>query len=175
MKVNLINKICTFTKHWNEYNNPFYVWWECQDWFHRPNCHIYCGKKIWFFGLPITDRYYNKILDIRFSAIGWKWKYERIEHEWDPYISITLFKKWQLIFIFNYITKDDEDSSTRNIATWEAMLDMVYNNKTLYQVVNRHQWCKSVDNRKEVITIKDNLSYDGFFEYLIEYENMRNV
>lgn len=55
---------------------------------------------------------------------------------------------------FNYITKDDEDSSTRNIATWEAMLDMVYNNKTLYQVVNRHQWCKSVDNRKEVITIK---------------------
>ena len=51
----------------------------------------------------------------------------------------------------------------------------LYNNKTLYQVVNRHQWCKSVDNRKEVITIKDNLSYDGFFEYLIEYENMRNV
>lgn len=80
-----------------------------------------------------------------------------------------------MIFIFNYITKDDEDSSTRNIATWEAMLDMVYNNKTLYQVVNRHQWCKSVDNRKEVITIKDNLSYDGFFEYLIEYENMCNV
>ena len=80
-----------------------------------------------------------------------------------------------MIFIFNYITKDDEDSSTRNIATWEAMLDMVYNNKTLYQVVNRHQWCKSVDNRKEVITIKDNLTNDGCFEYLIEYENMRNV
>ena len=55
------------------------------------------------------------------------------------------------------------------------MLDIVYNNKSLHQVVNGHQWCKSIDNRKEVITIKDNLSYDGFFEYLIEYENMCNV
>lgn len=60
-------------------NITFYVWWKCKDWFQRPYCHIYCGKKIWFFGLPITDRYYNRILDIRFSAVGWK--YERIEHE----------------------------------------------------------------------------------------------
>lgn len=62
--MNLINKVHTFIKHWNEYHNPFYVWWKCKDWFRRPNCHIYCGKKIWFFGLPITDRYYNKILDL---------------------------------------------------------------------------------------------------------------
>ena len=55
------------------------------------------------------------------------------------------------------------------------MLDIVYNNKSLYQVVNEHQWCKSVDNRKKVITIEDNLTNDGCFEYLTEYENMRNV
>lgn len=77
--------------------------------------------------------------------------------------------------MFNYAIIGDDSSYIGNIATWEAMLDIVYNNKSLYQVVNGHQWCKSVDNRKEVITIKDNLSYDGFFEYLIEYENMRNV
>lgn len=174
MKVNLTSKIRTFIKHWNEYNNPFYVWWKCKDWFLSPSCHIYCGKKTWFFGLPITDRYYNKILDIRFSAVGWKWKYERIEHEWDPYIAITLFKKWQLIFIFNYVVKKDKNSGTRNIATWEAMLDIVYNNKSLCQAVNGHQWYKCPD-KKEVITIKNNLSYDGFFEYLIEYEIMRNI
>ena len=73
------------------------------------------------------------------------------------------------------MVKGDENSSTRNIATWEAMLDIVYNNKSLCQAVNGHQWYKSVDNKKEVITIKNNLSYDGFFEYLIEYENMRNI
>lgn len=62
--MNLINKVRTFIKHWNEYKNPFYVWWKCRNWFQRPNCYIHCGKKIWFFGLPITDRYYNRILDL---------------------------------------------------------------------------------------------------------------
>ena len=54
------------------------------------------------------------------------------------------------------------------------MLDIVYNNKSLCQAVNGHQWYKCPD-KKEVITIKNNLSYDGFFKYLIEYEIMRNI
>ena len=41
------------------------------------------------------------------------------------------------------------------------MLDIVYNNKSLHQVVNKHQWYKYLDNRKEVITIKDNLTNEG--------------
>ena len=70
--------------------------------------------------------------------------------------------------------KEDKRAGTRNIATGEAMLDIVYNNKSLCQAVNGHQWYKCTD-KKEVITIKNNLSYDGFFEYLIEYEIMRNI
>lgn len=76
----------------------FYVWWKCRNWFQRPNYYIYWGRKIWFFG---ADRYY-------ISAVGWK--YESMN-------GITLFRKWQLIFTFNYAILGDDCSYTRDIAT----------------------------------------------------------
>ena len=146
---------------WNEYRNPFYIWWKCRKYFKFPSIKTYIGKLTWFFGFPIRTDYLNKFVDFRMSALGWKDKYNSPRHEWDPYISIVLFRKWQLIFTFNYAILGDDCSYTRDIATWEAMLDIVYNNKSLQQVVNEHQWCKSIDNRKEVITIKDNLTNEG--------------
>ena len=153
-----------FTKVWNEYHNPFIVWWKARKWFNFPYIHFYCGKVTWFFGMPISKTKYNKVLDFRISALGWKWKYSHVEHEWDPYIVFTFFRKWQIMWVFNYVHKNDEASSTRNIATWEAMLDIVYNNKSLSYVVRNHKW---LDTNGDTIDITHNLSWNGYFNYLI--------
>ena len=102
------------------------------------------------------------------SALGWKWKYEYVRHEWDPYIVITFFRKWQIMWIFNYIVKRNEDSSAINISTWEAMLDMLYNDKSLNYVFKAHKW-KAPDGR--IIDIKNNLTWDGYFEVLKNDKN----
>lgn len=150
-----------FTKVWNEYHNPFYTWWGVHKWFKSPYIHFYKGHITWFFGMPISKDKYNKIFDFRMSALGWKWKYERVEHEWDPYIAVTFFRKWQLLWIFNYVTKDDEDSRTRNIATWEAILDILYNNRPLKDVVKFHKWSYRQDDKNIIIDITDNLTQEG--------------
>lgn len=121
-----------FTKIWNEYNNPFYIWWKCRKYFKFPRPVTRIGKIIWFFGMPIKKDYYNRLIDLRLSAVGWKWKYERIDFEWNPYIAITLFRKWQWSVHFNY----GEDSHI----VWECMLNMVYNNDTLREAVYSHIW-----------------------------------
>ena len=41
------------------------------------------------------------------------------------------------------------------MATWEAILDYLYNDKTIEQVVNEHQWGSF--NGSPTITINDNL------------------
>ena len=87
------------------------------------------------------------------SNVGWKWKYDEVRHEWDPYIQIRLFRKWDIILIFNWIVKSDQDSNCRSMATWEAILDYLYNNKTLQECINRHTWYKN-DNE---ITIHSNI------------------
>ena len=68
------------------------------------------------------------------------------------------------MWVFNYVHKNDEASSTRNIATWEAMLDIVYNNKSLSYVVRNHKW---LDTNGDTIDITHNLSWNGYFNYLI--------
>lgn len=151
-----------FTKLWNEYHNPFYIWWKCRKWFNVPYTHFYCGKITWFFGMPISKYKYNRVFDFRMSALGWKWKYAHVEHEWDPYIVFTVFRKWQIMWVFNYIHKDDELSNTRNIATWEAMLDMLFNNKSLNYVIKAHQWGTLDD---QIIDIKNNLTWHGYLKY----------
>ena len=160
-----------FTGLWNEYHNPFYIWWKCKKWFNVPYIHFYCGKVTWFFGMPISKDKYNKIFDFRMSSLGWKWKYKHVEHEWDPYIVFTFFRKWQIMWVFNYVHKNDELSFTRNIATWEAMLDMIYNDKSLNYVVKAHQW-GTQDN--QIIDIKNNLTWHGYFETLKDDENSSN-
>ena len=69
---------------WNEYHNPFYIWWKCRKYFKFPNIKIHTGGLTWFFGYPICKEYLNKFIDFRMSALGWKDKYNSPRHEWDP-------------------------------------------------------------------------------------------
>lgn len=149
------SKIPFISKNWNEYRNPFYHWWKARKYFKRPKAHFRAGKITWFFGFPCNKKYLNLILDIRFSALGWKNKYYDFRHEWDPYISIVFFRKWQLLWIFNWYDKKDENSSTRSMATWEAILDHIYGNYTIKQCIKRHVWGNLKDDTK--ITIHLNL------------------
>lgn len=140
----------------NEYRNPLYYWWKVRKIFKRPKCHFIYGKNIWFFGMYIRKEYYNPIIHIKFQGLGWKWKYDQVRHEWDPYIQICFFRKWHLIWIFNWVDPKDKNSSIRSLATWEAILDYLYNNKSLKYCIDNHVW-----GRDESITIdcniKDNL------------------
>ncbi len=138
-------------KLWNEYNNPFYLWWKAHKWFKFPYIHIHIGKPTWFFGMPIRKDYYNPIFGFLSSGVGWKLKYDMVRHEWPPFIEIRIFRKLQILFVFNYITKSDKDSWVRDTATWEAMLEMIYQNKSIQDAVKDHVWG---DN----ITIHNNLT-----------------
>lgn len=152
-----------FSKKWNKFHNPLYHWWKVRKYFKRPKCHKQIFGKIgWFYGLPYRNDYYNRFVDIRFSALGWKDKYNSPRHEWDPYIAITLFRKWQICWVFNWISPKDGHSGTRNMATWEAILDYIYYDFTLKEVVNNNVWssCFKKQGEKE-ITIVENLTSLG--------------
>lgn len=144
-----------FTKSWNEYHNPWYHWWKARKYFKKPKCHLHKGKLTWFFGFPCDKKYLNSILDIRFSSLGWKDKYNSPRHEWDPYISIVFFRKYQLLWIFNWINKKDKFSDTRSMATWESILDYIYYNESIEHCKKTHIWNNI--NTSEKITIDSNL------------------
>ena len=151
MLKNLIKKL----KYFNEYSNPFYCWWKVRKIFKRPKCHLYIGKRTWFFGLPILTNYYNRFISIHISNVGWKWKYDEVRHEWDPYIQIRLFRTWDIILLFNWVTTSN--TVTQSIATWEAILDYLYNNKTIEQCINNHVWRSVIGKDTHIITIKENI------------------
>ena len=154
-KLNLLKRLKTWVECFNEYNNPFMPYWKVRKIFKRPKCHFMYGTKIWFFGL-VLRQHLNPIFAFHMSALGWKWKYDEVRHEWDPYIYICLFRKYQFIWIFNWANKHDFDSSVRSMATWEAILDYLYNKKTIEQVIKLHQWGSSVDGGPN-ITINNNI------------------
>lgn len=133
-------------KNWNYWHNPLYHWWKVRKSFKRPRIQFICGTDIWFYGLPIDRRYYNPILDINFSAVGWKTKYGEPRHEWNPYIQICFFRRFHLIWTFEW--------KTANMATWEALLDHLYRNIPIEECIRNHTW-STLDGTP--ITIKSNL------------------
>ncbi len=149
---NLIKRL----KYFNEYSNPFYCWWKVRKIFKRPKCHFYIGKRTWFFGLPICTDYYNRFISIHISNVGWKWKYDEVRHEWDPYIQIRLFRTWDIILIFNWTSKQDPDSGIRSMSTWEAILDYLYNKKSIKDCIFEHRWSSSY-SKDGVVTIESNI------------------
>ena len=156
--MSLLKKIIQKIKLFNEYKNPFYTWWKVRKIFKRPKCHIIIGEHIWFFGIVILDEYYNPFISIKTSNVGWKWKYDEVRHEWDPYIQIRFFRKWDIIFVFNWIDKKDRDSTCRSMATWEAILDYLYNSKSIQECINYHVWgAKLSENNSSEITIHKNI------------------
>lgn len=123
---------------WNSYHNPLYIWWKCRKLFKFPQIKFYIGKKFWFFGFPCRNDYLNKILDIRLASLGWKSKFNSPRHEWDPYFSIVLFRKWEFLIMFGYWGKDKDN--VKDLATWEAMLDYLYFNVPKEKLVDYHTW-----------------------------------
>lgn len=159
---NYLNNLKKKLELWNEYRNPFYHYWKVRKLFKRPKCHFKRGKNIWFFGLCINKKYYNPILSIKLHGLGWKTKWDEYRHEWDPYIQIRLFRKWDLIWIFNWVDKNDEYSSTRSMATWEAILGYLYDQKDLKKCIDNNQWLSGGDRDNAItITPYDNLTKLG--------------
>lgn len=144
-----------FSKYWRESHIPLYQWYRARDKFKKPNCHFSFGKPSWFFGWYADSRYMNPIIDIYSSSLGWKDKYNSPRHEWDPFFAITFFRRYRLMWMWNYVS-DPSDSGeyTRNVATWEAILDYIYYNKSIEWVRNNHIWLNQ-DNSE--ITIDKNL------------------
>lgn len=140
-------------KLWNEYHNPLYHWWKVRKEFKRPKCHFIFGKNLWWFGLYINKKFYNKFIHFRMSSVGYKWKYDEPRHEWDPFIQICLFQTYHFIWVFNWINKNDKNSSIKNMATWEAILRRIFLNDTLQESIEKNTWHDSEGN----ITIHDNV------------------
>ena len=146
-----------FSRLWHQFHNPYYYWWKVRNLFKRPKAHFHAGETQYFFGFPCNKSYLNKVLDIRLSGLGWKSKFDSPRHEWDPYISIVFFRKWQLLWIFNWVDLKEEHSHTRSMATWEAILDIVVFKKGFEETIGRHTWqCYKYGNKVDV-TIDPNL------------------
>lgn len=142
-----------FSKYWMEYHFPLSQWYKARDKFKKPKCHFICGKPVWFFGWPAREEYINPIIDIRSSSLGWKSKYDSPRHEWDPYFAITFFRKYRIMWMWNYIT-DDSNDNVRSMATWEALLDYLYFDRTIDWVKENHVW---LNHDKSEIRIDKNL------------------
>lgn len=146
-------KIKQKIKSWNHYNNPLYYWWKVRKEFKRPKCHFICTKNLWFFGLYINKKYYNKFIHFRMSGLGWKWKYDEPRHEWDPYIQIVFFRKYHFCWIFNWVNKKDPNSNIRSMATWESILRRIYCKDKLDKCIEYNTW----EGDDGDITIHNNL------------------
>lgn len=159
------SKIPFISPGWNEYRNPWYHWWKAREYFKRPKAHFLFRKRFWTFGLPIRRDYYNPVIDIGFHALGWKDKWDSPRHEWDPMICITFFRTWHLLWIFNWAVKEEKNSFTRSMATWEAILDYSRYNKSIDQVVDNHVWSYEENGEKKYITIIPNMTRKGLQKY----------
>lgn len=137
-----------------------------EEWYYgTPKAHFLFRKKFWTFGLPARRDYYNPVIDIGFHALGWKDKWDSPRHEWDPMICITFFRTWHLLWIFNWAVKEEKNSITKSMATWEAILDYSYYNKTIDQAIDNHVWSYEEDGEKKYITIISNMTKKGLKEY----------
>ena len=76
--------------------------------------------------------YGAKILDIWITDVSWKDKYNSPRHIRNPYICITLFRKYCFLIEFGmtYITVDGKEHDCA-MEYWEYMLDYVYYSKKL--------------------------------------------
>lgn len=161
---------------WSIYKNPYHYWWQVRKYWKIPKIHLaHIGKITWWYGLPCRTDYYSKYLDIRSSGVGFKHKYDDIRFEWDPYLCFTLFRKWQLIFIWNfypYFTKYNSHLCLESEATWEAILEMTEGTSisdACHKVgfYTTHESCKESEYfiPSRTITVFRNMTKKGIFEY----------
>ena len=67
-----------------------------------------------------------------------------------------LFRRFQILFKFNWVSKNDKDSGIRSMATWEAILEYLYQNKSIQECIDDNTWGSGVPSKYN-ITIHKNL------------------
>lgn len=186
-------------KFCNKWHNPYYYWWKVRKYVRRPKAHLIKGEFHGYFGLPCrTDSY--KGLQFFCRGLGWKSKWDSPRHEWDPIICFIFTLPWKTWvnneygkeinskgkkgyyhkasywfgWVFNWIDKNDENSGTRSMATWEMILDMTIWNKPVEEAEAIHHWSSNYDPEtkayESIIRPVNNLTIEGTLKVL-KYEN----
>lgn len=122
----LYSKIPFISKGWNEYHNPLYHWWKVRKYFKFPKVSFYFRKNYTYLKIK---KFYNSILCIQFSALGWKNKYNQPRFMWNPFIKIILFKKYNLLWIFYW-----EKDYIYNSMVWEYIIKLIYYDTTIENI-----------------------------------------
>lgn len=126
--------------------------------FKRPPIIFEAKRYRWTWGDPIKwDEHSGSMqLGIGFTPLGWKDKYDSPRFEWQPNISLKIFR-WcfRLIFTWNYKDKyllgDD--------IYYEALLDVKLYKHTLLQAYRNNQW-DTANSKKTLLTynmLEDNV------------------
>ena len=106
--------------------------------FKRPPIIFNVGKYLWTWGDPIKwDEYAgNRLCGFSFTPLGWKDKYDEPRFEWQPNISLKVFK-WcfRLIFTWSYKNKIVADD-----IYYESLLDVKVYKHTLLHAYRNNQW-----------------------------------
>lgn len=162
-----------------EYTNPYYHWWKVHKYWKIPKIHLaHIGKVTWWHGLPIKLDYYSKYFDVKLSGLGWKDKYGFPDFEWDPYLAFTFFRKWQIIFIWNFCPyflnkKDPIHYKWSSDLTWETILKMSHFGTTISDACHNTGFYEPYDSCSDLdyyipsrpITMFRNLTRKGWEEY----------
>ena len=130
------------------YRFPYYDWWQCRKYIKRPHWHLSgCGRwgTNWYFGLPISLKYYNPIFSIKTGNVGWKDKYNSPRFEWNPYFAIVIFRRWMISWTLCW-SKD----YVNNMTTWETILSHNYYGTDIKTFAKENYWIEK-DNKKHYI------------------------
>lgn len=131
---------------------PYQEWKLVKKYFPKPKIKLLTGH-IWFFGMPIRKDFGNPICYIQWSNLGWKWKFEFVRHEWDPYIQIVFFRRWRLMLVWHY---GDKINDTQDMCTWEAILETAYKKRNAKEAIQSNCW-GDVNNKRDTVVPINNL------------------
>lgn len=124
---------------------PYKEWKIVKEYFPKPRIKFVTDKSnnIWFFGMPIKASKFR----LHWSNLGWKWKYDFVRHEWDPYIMLELFgRTYMLVWHYGKMINDTQD-----MCTWEAILDVAYNNKNIKDAISSNTWGSRIGEKSNDI------------------------
>ena len=144
------------------------TWWRCRKYFKFPGVTFYFVKNYvpfvyhkWNEGKNILSR----IIFIQYVPLQWKIKNELNCFEQEPFIDIEIFRRWHFGIRFS--------NGKYNLdAYWEAILDHLYDGKSLSDSVSDNSW-KRTNGEFENAYTQRMLTLRGMmiYENEIIYEN----
>ena len=103
---------------------------------------------------------WQKMLMFQYAPLMWKLKNDEYRFEQEPFIDINIFGLHFGIKFYN--GKYNQD------AYWEAMLEHLYDNKSIKECVDDNTWvahCGTNNKRKENVYLQNMLTKKGRNEY----------